>query len=53
MLYEVITVDVVTRDVWSLYPRLDATSAGGDAEYGIGLTDVNLLGTGRESYNFV
>ncbi len=41
-------VDVVTRDVWSLYPRLDATSAGGDEEYGIGLTDVNLLGTGRE-----
>jgi hypothetical protein len=43
-----VDVDVVTRDVWSLNPRLDFSREGGDSAFDIGLTDANLLGRGRE-----
>lgn len=41
-------VFVVTRDVWTLNPRLDFTREGGDSSFGIGLSDPNVFGLGRE-----
>ncbi len=41
-------VDVVARDVWTLTPYLDFNRAGGDNEFAVGLSDINLLGTGRD-----
>lgn len=41
-------VDVVVRDVWTLTPHLDFNRAGGDNEFGVGLSDLNLFGSGRE-----
>jgi hypothetical protein len=41
-------VDIVTRDVWTLNPRLDFSRSGGDNSLGIGLSELNLLGAGRE-----
>jgi hypothetical protein len=40
-------VYVVTRDVWTLEPRLYLNRAGGDNAFGVGLTDINLLGHGK------
>lgn len=42
-----VDVDVVTRDVWTLSPRLDVSRSGGSSNLGIGLSDVNFLGTGK------
>jgi len=41
-------VDVVTREVWTLLPRLDFTRLGGDNTFGIGATELNILGRGQE-----
>lgn len=40
-------IDVVTRDVWTLTPDADFSRMGGDNEYGFGILDTNLLGSGR------
>jgi len=40
-------VDVVTRDVWTLTPDADFSRLGGDNEYGFGVLDTNLWGSGR------
>ncbi|MEQ8486191.1 MAG: hypothetical protein RIB46_17670 [Pseudomonadales bacterium] len=40
-------VYVVTRDVWTLEPRISLDRAGGENEIGLGITDVNLLGLGK------
>jgi hypothetical protein len=40
-------VYLVTRDVWTLEPRLYLRRAGGDNAFGIGITDINLLGYGK------
>lgn len=45
---QTLDVDVVTRDVWTLLPRIDVSRSGGDDRFGIGLSDVNILGAGRE-----
>ncbi len=45
---ETLDVDVVTRDVWTLLPRVDVSRSGGDDSFGVGLSDVNILGTGQE-----
>jgi outer membrane protein assembly factor BamA len=44
---DVLDVDVVTRDVWTLNPSLDFGRTGGESSFGIGLSDPNVLGTGR------
>jgi hypothetical protein len=44
---ETVDVDVVTRDVWTLLPRLSFDRAGGDNSYGIGVSDPNVFGTGK------
>lgn len=43
----VLDVDVVTRDVWTLLPRLDFDRAGGDNSYSVGIMDSNVLGSGQ------
>lgn len=43
----VVDVDVVTRDVWTLLPRIGFDRAGGDNSYAIGILDPNVLGTGK------
>jgi outer membrane protein assembly factor BamA len=40
-------VDVVTRDVWTLTPDGDFSRLGGDSEYGFGILDTNVWGSGR------
>jgi outer membrane protein assembly factor BamA len=40
-------VDVVTRDVWTLTPDGDFSRLGGDNEYGFGVLDTNVWGSGR------
>ena len=37
---------VVTRDVWTLLPSLGASRTGGEQEFEIGVSDINLAGTG-------
>jgi hypothetical protein len=44
---ERLDVDVVTRDVWTLTPDADFSRLGGDNEYGFGVLDTNLWGSGR------
>ena len=44
---DTVDVDVVTRDVWTLSPRLDVSRSGGTSNLGIGISDVNFLGTGK------
>src|SRR4030095_10441231 len=43
----VLDLAMVTREVWSLNPSLDFGSTGGESKYGLGLSDSNVLGTGR------
>ncbi len=45
---DVLDVDIVTRDVWTLNPRVELSRSGGDDSFGIGLTDANIFGTGSE-----
>lgn len=40
-------VFVVSRDVWTLDPRLDLSRSGGDNDFGFGLSDGNVAGTGK------
>ncbi len=44
----VVDVEVDTTDTWTLTPRLSASRAGGENTTGIGLRELNLLGTGVE-----
>ena len=41
-------VDVVVRDVWTLIPTVSFNRAGGSNKFGFGLSDVNVLGLGKE-----
>jgi len=43
-----VEVDVRVRDSWSLAPDLKLSRSGGETEWGVGLSDGNLLGTGKE-----
>ncbi len=43
---KVADVTVVTRDVWSLLPSLGATRTGGKQELEIGVSDINVAGSG-------
>ena len=40
-------LDVVVRDVWTLTPRIGVSRSGGDNETNLGLSDVNILGSGK------
>ena len=44
------TVDVLveTWDNWSLLPKIDFSSEGGETDYSIGIADDNLLGSGNQ-----
>jgi hypothetical protein len=42
-----VDVDVVAREVWTLYPSLDVSRSGGHNSVKYGLVDTNLLGGGR------
>jgi hypothetical protein len=42
-----VEIDVRVRDSWSLAPDLKFSRSGGENEVGIGLSDGNLLGTGK------
>jgi hypothetical protein len=44
---ETVDVDVVTRDVWTIFPRLSFDRAGGDNSYSIGVSDPSIFGTGK------
>ena len=44
---DVLDIDIVTRDVWTLNPSLDFGRTGGESSFGIGLSDPNAFGTGR------
>ena len=41
-----VRLDVLTRDVWTLNPRLIFARSGGENEVGLGLSDTNWFGTG-------
>jgi hypothetical protein len=43
-----VAIDVRVRDSWSLAPDLKLSRSGGENEWGVGLSDGNLLGTGKE-----
>ena len=42
-----IDVDVVTRDVWTINPRLTLSRRGGENRFGIGFGDSNFMGMGK------
>lgn len=44
---DVLDVLVVTRDVWTLVPRLSVVRAGGENDVGIGISDTNVAGSGK------
>jgi hypothetical protein len=44
---DALDVVVVTRDVWTLDPQLNLARSGGENEVSIGISDSNLLGTGK------
>ena len=44
---DVVDLDIVTRDVWTLNPRLIFERSGGENDVGFGLSDRNVLGTGK------
>ena len=43
-----VALDVTSQDSWSLEPELSFSRTGGVNEWGIGLTEENLLGLGKE-----
>jgi hypothetical protein len=43
-----VEIDVRVRDAWSLAPDLKLSRSGGENDVGAGLSDSNLLGTGKE-----
>ncbi len=44
----VVDVEVITRDIWTLTPTIDFSRSGGDNSYAFGISDSNILGTGKE-----
>jgi hypothetical protein len=44
---DVLDIYVVTRDVWTLEPRLSLTRAGGENDLGLGIGDTNVAGSGK------
>jgi hypothetical protein len=44
----VVDVEVITRDVWSLSLNISFDRSGGENNFGLGVRDTNLLGTGTE-----
>ncbi|MEL6301809.1 MAG: POTRA domain-containing protein [Pseudomonadota bacterium] len=43
-----VDLSVVTRDNWTLFPKIGFTQQGGQTEYALGAREGNLLGTGGE-----
>lgn len=43
-----VALDVTTQDSWSLSPDLKFSRSGGQNEYGLGLSEENLLGLGKK-----
>ena len=43
-----VAVEVHVRDSWSLAPDLKLSRSGGETEWGVGISDGNLLGTGKQ-----
>jgi hypothetical protein len=44
---DVVDIEIITRDVWTLTPTLSFSRSGGENEYAIGVRDTNVLGTGK------
>ena len=44
---EVLDIFVVTRDVWTLMPRVSVTRAGSETDLGLGIGDINVAGSGK------
>ncbi len=44
----VVDVEVITRDIWTLTPTVDFSRSGGDNSYAFGISDSNIFGTGKE-----
>ncbi len=44
---DVLDIYVVTRDVWTLMPRLSLARTGGENDVGFGVNEANLLGGGQ------
>jgi hypothetical protein len=44
---QVLDIYVVTRDVWTLMPRLSLARTGSENDVGVGINDNNLLGSGK------
>jgi outer membrane protein assembly factor BamA len=42
-----VDVEVLVRDVWTLSPEIGYSRSGGENESSIGLSDTNVLGTGK------
>lgn len=45
---EVVDLEVVTRDVWTLTPTIGLSRSGGGNSYSLGISDSNVLGSGKE-----
>ncbi len=45
---EVLDVFLVTRDVWTLEPRVSLQRSGGENDVGFGIGDTNVAGSGKE-----
>jgi outer membrane protein assembly factor BamA len=45
---EVVDVEVITRDTWTLSPAIDFSRSGGTNSSSLGITDSNILGSGKE-----
>ncbi len=43
-----VEVEVFTRDIWTLNPTLSLSRSGGDNSSAFGITDSNVLGSGKE-----
>jgi hypothetical protein len=44
----VVDLEVLTRDVWTLNLTVNASRSGGDNEFAVGFSDSNVLGSGKE-----
>ncbi|MEM6709775.1 MAG: hypothetical protein AAF648_13420 [Pseudomonadota bacterium] len=42
-----LALQLVVRDVWTLAPNLGASRSGGDNKFNVGISDINLLGSGK------
>jgi outer membrane protein assembly factor BamA len=45
---QVVDVEVITRDIWTLVPTVSLSRSGGDNSSAFGITDSNTLGSGKE-----